>query len=161
HAINKGWQRATGDIVAYLNSDDLYTPGAVTAAVETLLAHRTACMVCSDVLLINEHGDVLHTVTGRPFEIRKVITTEPAVGQPTVFMWRSALDSVGLLDERLHMAMDHDLWIRLGLKYPVIYLRGVCLAKARWHADAKSTAQIDKLPAERRRILNKVYARTD
>src|ERR671925_1983798 len=82
HAINKGWERATGDIVAYLNSDDLYTPGAVTTAVQALMANQQACMVFSDALLIDERGDPVRKLIARPFDIRHVMTTEGFVPQP-------------------------------------------------------------------------------
>ncbi len=77
--------------------------------------------------------------------------------QPTAFIRRHALDQVGLLDERLHMCMDYDLWIRLGLHFPARYLPGVYLAKAREHAAAKTTANFGNFALERRRILDKVY----
>lgn len=161
HAINKGWQRATGDVVAYLNSDDLYMPGAVTRAVQTLMAHVNAAMVYSDALYVDEHGSSLGIRHASPFNLRHVITTEAFMPQPTVFIRRQALDDVGLLDERLHMVMDYDLWLRLGLHHDAVYLQGTCLAAAREHASAKSTAAVKRFPVERRRALNKLYSRID
>lgn len=158
HAINKGWECATGDIVAYLNSDDLYTPRAIARAVQALQANPSVAMVYSDALLVDECGDFIRNLRGRPFDIRNVITTEGFVPQPTVFIRREALDSVGLLDERLHMSMDYDLWVRLGLRYPAVYLPGEHLAKVREHASAKTTAQVQKFALDRRRVLNKVFA---
>lgn len=161
HAINKGWARATADIIAYLNSDDLYTPGAISRAVQVLQENPSACMVYSDALLVNEHGDFVRNLRGRPFDIHNVITTEGFVPQPTVFIRRTALDSVGLLDESLHMSMDYDLWVRLGLRYPAIYLPGEHLAKVREHASAKTTAQVQKFALDRRRVLNKMFHQAD
>src|SRR5579883_1225991 len=94
HAINKGWQRATGTIVAYLNSDDLYMPGTVTTAVQALQSQPDECMVYSDALMIDEHGRQLRRLIGRPFDIRHVITSEGFVPQPTAFIRRHALDQV-------------------------------------------------------------------
>lgn len=161
HAINKGWERATGTIVAYLNSDDVYAPGAISAAVRALSANEDACMVYSDALYIDERGLSLGRRKASPFDLPRVMTTEAFMPQPTVFIRRRALDSVGLLDERLHMVMDYDLWMRLGLHYPAIYLPNVCLAKAREHAAAKSTAAVKRFPRERRRALNKLYGSND
>jgi glycosyltransferase involved in cell wall biosynthesis len=159
HAINKGWQRATGHIVAYLNSDDLYTPGAITVAVQALLSNQDSCMVYSDALRIDESGRPLGKAISSPFNLQREITTEMSVPQPTVFLRREALDRVGLLDESLHMVMDYDLWIRLGLHYPATYLPGIYMAKMREHALAKSTAAVDRFPLEQRRVLNKLFAR--
>lgn len=162
HAINKGWQRAKGDIVAYLNSDDPYTSGAVTAAVQALSANPKACMVYSDAFVIDERGVVLRTHDALAFDIHRTIETNQGfIPQPTAFIRRCALDQVGLLDESLHMAMDYELWIRLGLKYSIAYLPGICLASMREHAAAKSIAMNDKSSLERRRILDRLYARTD
>lgn len=161
YAINKGWQRATGEIVAYLNSDDLYTADAVTTAVRALLSNPDVCIVYGDALVIDEHSDVIWQAPATPFDISGVITTKVKMPQPSVFVRRSALDTVGLLDERLHYCMDYDLWIRLGLTCPGLYLSGVALSKMRAHAAAKSTAAAAAFPLERRRVLNKVYARDD
>lgn len=116
HAINKGWRRATGDVVAYLNSDDIYYPGAVRRAVAALDEHPSAGMVFSDALLIDEGSKPLRVLLASPFEIHRVIRMESFVPQPTAFIRWRALDTVGLLDERLHMVMDYDLWVRLGLR---------------------------------------------
>ncbi len=161
HAINKGWQHARGDIVAYLNSDDLYTPGAITIAVQGLLSNPDSCMVYSDAVVIDERSNAIGAAKGHPFDVGRVMTTQVKIPQPTMFVRRSALDTVGLLDERLHLCMDFDLWIRLGLKYPATYLPGVSIAKMRAHTAAKSTAALAKFPQERRRVLNRVFAQSD
>lgn len=162
HAINKGWQRATGDILAYLNADDVYTPGAITAAVHALLANSEACMVYGDALFTNEHGKIRKKYKALPFDIHRTLESNDGfIPQATAFIRRHALDSVGLLDEELHMVMDYDLWVRLGLQYPVTSLPGIYLAKVREHSSAKSTAAVDKFPLERRRVLNKVFSRDD
>lgn len=159
HAINKGWQRATGEIVAYLNSDDLYAPGAITAAVRTLTSNPDACMVYGDVLVVDEHGQFLRPLRGRRFDIRRQLVTEGLVPQPTAFIRRQSLDSVGLLDESLHLVMDYDLWIRLGLQYSIMYVPGSYWAKFREHTSAKSTASMARFPLERQRVLQKVFAK--
>ena len=158
HAINKGWRRAVGDVVAYLNSDDLYTPGAISIAVDALLYNPESDMVYSDAMFVDERGRPLGVRKTRPFDLRRVITTEAFMPQPTLFVRRHALDQIGLLDESLHMVMDYDLWIRLGLRSAATYLPGVCLAQMRQHATAKTTAAIERFPLERRRVLNKLYS---
>lgn len=161
HAINKGWRRATGDIIAYLNSDDIYYPGAIRQAVVALAEHPSAGMVFSDALLIDEHGETLRELFASPFDIHRLIAMEGFVPQPTAFIRRQVLDEVGLLDERLHMVMDYDLWVRLGLRYEACYLPDVHLAAQREHGTAKSTAQINTFALERYRALNKVFSRSD
>src|SRR5947209_2740951 len=89
------------------------------------------------------------------------MTSEVPVLQPTVFLRRSALDEVGLLDEHLHFVMDYDLWIRLGLHHPAVYLPGIQLARVREHEAAKSTAAVDRFIPEQRQVLDRVFSRPD
>lgn len=162
HAINKGWSRARGDIVAYLNSDDVYAPEAITKAVQALVSNPESGMVYSDAFVVGEYDDALQRYRALPFDIKRtIITNEGWIPQPTAFIRRSALDAVGLLDERLHLVMDYDLFIRLGLAYPMKYLPDTYLAIVREHQNAKSTQFVDRFPVERRRVLNKIFARLD
>ena len=62
-AINKGFAHASGEIFAWLNSDDTYQPGAITQAVESLLAHPEASLVYGDANLIDEHGRLMGRFT--------------------------------------------------------------------------------------------------
>ncbi|MBC7078479.1 MAG: glycosyltransferase, partial [Synergistales bacterium] len=64
-AINRGWRRSTGEILAYLNSDDVYAPGAIHRAVIYLLAHPNAVAVVGSYKLIDAEGKVLRTVSAR------------------------------------------------------------------------------------------------
>jgi GT2 family glycosyltransferase len=132
-------------------------PGAVTAAVQALREHPEAGMVCADAYLIDAQGIITREWKGRPFDIQQVITSEGFIRQPTVFIRRSTLAAVGLLDEKLHMSMDYDLWVRIGLRFPVVYLADIYIAQAREHSEAKSTAKIADFPNDRRRTLNKVF----
>jgi glycosyltransferase involved in cell wall biosynthesis len=161
HAINKGWQRASGDIVAYLNSDDLYTPAAIATAVHALVSNPEACMVYSDALRISGSGRPLGSYRSGPFDVRRVMTSEVPILQPTVFIRRSALDEAGLLDEHLHFVMDYELWIRLGLHHPAVYLPATQLARVREHEAAKSTAAVERFIPEQRQVLDRVFSRPD
>jgi len=161
HAINKGWRLATGDIIAYLNSDDLYTDGAVARAVEALQTHPAAGFVYSDAFFIAGSGAPLGRRKAGPFSPRPVLTTEVFMPQPTLFLRRAVLDRIGLLDESLHLVMDYDLWARLSLHWEGIYLADEPLAKMRQHAAAKTTSAFNDFPTERRRALDMFFARDD
>jgi hypothetical protein len=122
-AINQGFRRARGEIVAWLNSDDTYLPGAVSAAVSHLVQHRDCAMVYGDGFLIDERG----AVTGRfpatePFNLWKLVYVSDFILQQTTFFRRAALEAVGYLDETLHWGLDWDLFIKLGKRFRVDYL---------------------------------------
>ncbi len=142
-AINKGWRRATGSIVAYLNSDDVYQPGAVQAAVVALTQDRTVGMVHGDSYFIDEGGGRLRRHRGCDLTVRQLFRWQGYISQPTVFLRRAALDSLGLLNERLHYAMDFELWLRIGAHYPLKHLPQV-LASERHHASAKTVLSPEK-----------------
>jgi glycosyltransferase involved in cell wall biosynthesis len=143
HAVNKGWQRATGDILAFLNSDDLYLSGAIFRAVEALSQKPECAMVYGDGLWVDETGRFLKLQESGPLDARQLLTGTCSYGipQPTAFMRREAVEAVSGLDESLHMAMDFDLWVKLALRYPLIYVSGPPWAALRFHANMKTTVR--------------------
>jgi len=137
-ALNKGFQKAKGEIVAWLNTDDRYAKGAIASAVEALQARPEAGMVYGEGELIDERGDVIGPFRAtQPFDLWRLIWVSDFIMQPTVFMRADALRAAGLLDESLHYAMDWDLWIRIGCRFPVVYLPKV-LAQTREYATTKT-----------------------
>ena len=143
HAINKGWKRATGEILAYLNSDDLYLPGTVQRAAKAMVENLECGMVYSDGLWINEKGDSLKLQRCEPLDARRLLTGKhkTAIPQPTAFIRQLALDDIGYLDESLQMGMDYDLWFKLSLRYNLQYIEGKPLAALRFHADQKTNTR--------------------
>ena len=122
-AINKGFRRARGEILAWLNSDDTYLPGAVSAAVGHLVRHPDCAMVYGDGFLIDERGDVTGPFPAtEPFNLWKLVYVSDFILQQTTFFRRSAVEAVGYLDESLHWGLDWDLFIKLGKRFRVDYL---------------------------------------
>ena len=150
-AINKGLRRATGEIVAWLNSDDMYMAGAVSEAVEALIANPEAGMVYADGLMVDAEGWLLDKHRYRGFNVLDLICWEVLL-QPTVFMRRSALEAVGLLGEEYHLVLDHELWIRIAARFPIVHVPSFW-AVERSHIDAKSVAQAAGWVEEAERFL--------
>jgi glycosyltransferase involved in cell wall biosynthesis len=138
-AINKGLARATGEIVAWLNSDDVYQPGAISAAVAAFAAHPQAGMVYSDVLAVDGSGKATNLMRYGDWGLDELMTFH-IIGQPGVFMRRSALEQAGPLDLEYHYMLDHHLWLRVAQVAPIQHIPGVWSA-GRFHADAKNVAQ--------------------
>jgi glycosyltransferase involved in cell wall biosynthesis len=139
HAINKGLQRATGDIVAWLNSDDLYEPGALQSVAEAFRDQRTQWVAGSCVHLFPDGSR-----RSMPPESEASLASwlwYTRASQPATFWRRSLHERVGLLDEGLHFGMDKDLFLRFLLDgvRPTVVARD--LAVFRHHANAKTSAQ--------------------
>lgn len=112
-AINAGWRRGTGTILAYLNSDDVYLPGAVTTAVALLQEHPEAMAAYGEGHLIDEAGTVVGRYPTEAFSMARLAET-CLICQPTVFLRREIVERVGYLDQSLRYGLDYDLWIRVG-----------------------------------------------
>lgn len=155
-AINKGLLRARGEIVAWLNSDDLYLPGAVTRAVAALQANPALGLVYGDALTVDSQGKPLHALAFGEWGLEELIRFR-IICQPAVFMRRSVLDQAGFLDPAYHMMLDHHLWIRMAQRAPVQYIgepgRFMPLAAARHHPQAKNASQPEKFAQETLRVL--------
>jgi len=119
-AINKGFSRAHGQILAWLNSDDTYLPHAVSAAVNHLVAHGDCAMVYGEGYLIDETGRVTGRFPAtRPFDLWQLVYVSDFILQQTAFFRHGAFEAVGGLDESLHWGMDWDLFIRIGKRFRV------------------------------------------
>ncbi|MDP2660973.1 MAG: glycosyltransferase family 2 protein [Dehalococcoidia bacterium] len=158
HAINKGFARAGGEILSWLNSDDLLRPGAITRAVAGLAGHPEAHFIYSDLNVKDELTGKTTCCKSWPIDFAGLLAHGDIIPQPTVFMRRSLLDRVGMLDETLHMSMDYDLWLRATATGPAVYLPGPPLATARVHENAKTFAEHARFAGEILRILDRVYS---
>jgi glycosyltransferase involved in cell wall biosynthesis len=151
-AINKGWRRARGEILAYLNSDDTYLPGAVTAAVAALQAHPEAAAVYGEGYHTDEAGQVIERYPTEPFDMHRLAET-CFICQPTVFLRYRAVQQVNYIDETHRYCMDYDLWIRLA-RVGSLYFLPRYQATTRLHAETKTLGQRAQMHAE---ILQTVY----
>ena len=140
-AINKGWRRATGDILAYLNSDDVLLPGAVERVVRAFQQTPSAGVVYGDWTCLDEHGSELGRGHGGPTDLKRLLRDgqSPYIAQPASFYRADVLRRVGLIDDTLQYSMDYDLLLRLAKTSQMLYLP-VALAGYRVHMDAKTSA---------------------
>ncbi len=150
-AINKGWKMGNGEILAWINSDDTYLPGAVRKAVEFLCANKELIMVYGDGWHIDESGSVIERYPTEPFNFNRLSET-CYICQPTVFVRREALNEAGFLNESLNYCMDYDFWIRLGKRHSAGYIHEF-LANTRLHTETKTLAQRAKVHKEVIQIL--------
>ena len=161
HAINLGFSRGTGDIMAWINSDDLLLPGAIHAVVEYFNLHPEVDVVYGDRLLIDENDFNI----GRwilPGHDSNVLSWADYVPQETLF-WRSRVwrEIGGQVDENFKFAMDWDLLIRFreaGARFAHLPR---FLGAFRIHHTQKTTAAISEtgyqeMDAIRARLIGRV-----
>lgn len=116
-AINKGWRMSRGEILAWLNVDDLWrVPDAATQAVDYFLAHPDVDVVYGDCEEIDSEGKVVGKTYSHEWDLSYAVETcDHCIPQPAAFIRRNALERVNWLDASLHQKKDHDLWLRIGL----------------------------------------------
>jgi glycosyltransferase involved in cell wall biosynthesis len=138
-AINKGFAHAHGEILAWLNSDDTYQPGAVAEAVAFLRSQPEVGLVYGDANFIDGNGCVIGRFPAAQTDYRRLRRGYVHIPQQASF-WRADLwHKVGPLDPSFYFAMDYDLWVRLAAQAPVQYTPRLW-ANFRLHTQGKTIA---------------------
>jgi glycosyltransferase involved in cell wall biosynthesis len=154
-AIRRGFERASGEVIAWLNSDDCYKPGCIEAAASYLADHPEVALVYGDAEFIRPDGSTLCPCANtEPFSRHRLRHYSDYIVQPSAFFRRSAYEAVGGIDASLHWAMDYDLWLKLAEKYDFAYVPQ-CWSQYRWLGDNKSAAGSWGRIEEVRRVTRK------
>ncbi len=160
-AIDKGFKMATGDILAWLNSDDTYFPQALNQVVrEYMKTPFTWCF--GNCKTVDEFDkEKRHLLTGykiwqsRRYSYQRLLRRD-FIPQPAVFFSKEAFKEIGELNRSLEYSMDYDYWLRLGQKCPPVYIDNY-LANFRWHKTSKNGSQY-KEAAWETYLTSKQYA---
>ena len=151
-AINKGFAHASGEILAWLNSDDTYEAGAVAGAVSFLEGHPEVGLVYGDANFIDAEGRVIGKFNAQQTSLTRLRRGGVYIPQQAAF-WRADLwRQVGPLDPSFYFAMDYDLWVRLAQVSEIRYLPGHVWANFRLHGDAKTIADDERCWPEMLRV---------
>ncbi len=161
NAINKGLRMSNGEIVAYLNADDLLLPGALRKIAETFMGHPETMWVTGRCRIINENGqEVRRLITAYKnlwllVQNRSLLLITDYISQPATFLRADAYREFGDLDESLHYAMDYEYWLRLNAIYPLLVIPEY-LAAFRIHSQSKNinVGHKDIYIDEERTIIN-------
>ena len=122
-AINEGFDRATGDIIAWLNSDDLYFDTTVFSRVAAWFGKSDVDVLYGDLAYVDEHSRVTE-VDVRPKFDRAKLAHRILIGQPATFFRQEVLESERL-DTDLEYCMDYEFWVRLSEKYDFEHVRDI------------------------------------
>lgn len=147
-AINIGLKKATGEIIGWLNSDDVYEPETFSKVVAFFEKHPEAELVYSDCIFIDEEDKVLGEWKTAPFNYFRNLNYAQMIPQQTIFFRRTILDKVGYLDEKLNFAMDFDFLVRISKVCKIVYMSHEILARFRLHSSSKTMSQRKKFEPE-------------
>ena len=140
-AINRGLSKATGEVLGYLNSDDVLLPGALAAVGEAFASDPDLVFVWGRASYLDEAGRVISPYLVRPDAMER-LADACFIAQPAAFFRRRLWGEIGPFDESLHHTLDYDYWLRIAARYPrsKMHFLDRELAGCRMHAGAKTVA---------------------
>jgi hypothetical protein len=151
-AIHRGFELAAGEVLAWVNSDDVLAPGAVAHAANAFRRHPAAAVIYGAADEIARDGARLRAATHvRQADRHALVHEGNAIGQPAAFFTRRAYAAAGGLNPDLHWSLDYDLWIRLAEHGPLVYI-GETLASMRIYPEAKTSQGSPAMFDEFRRV---------
>ncbi len=136
-AINQGLQIASGDILAYLNSDDIYYPGCLNRVLRHFQEEPDCQILYGDAWHLYEDGSIMERYYTEAWSYPRLFDL-CYLCQPAVFWRREIMERFGLFDSTLQYALDYDYWLRIGAEQDFHYLQGAYLAGSRLHDQTKT-----------------------
>lgn len=156
HAINKGFQRATGEILAWLNSDDQYCTKTLHLVARHFQDHPDIGLLFGDCIMIDAEGAIVDCIKGKQSDLKQLLMGN-FIPQPSAFFHRRAWEAIDGLDVTLHFALDYDLWIRMMLNGVRSHYIPTSLSRFRWHGASKSRKYLEQFGFEYLAILERVF----
>lgn len=157
-AINQGLHKASGDVLAYLNSDDIYFPGAIERVLRHFRDHPRSLVVYGQAWHLYEDGSKMERYYCEPWSYPRLMDV-CYLCQPAVFWRREVMERFGVFDDSLNWAMDYEYWLRVGRSVPFDYLEDAFLAGSRLHGDTKTLSQRIKVHEEILQIVMRYSSR--
>lgn len=163
-AINNGMKMATGDILAYLNSDDVYVGESLFAVNDFFQKHPNFKWAYGQCRIINERNEEMRKfITAyknfwmRKYSYNKLLSIN-FINQPATFWRREIIEEFGLFNENEHLVMDYEYWLRIGRKYSAGFINKY-LADFRMHTQSKSSQNFVKQFHDELRVAKKYATR--
>ena len=159
HAINKGLQHATGEIICWLCSDDLHVSDTLHTVAELFqLNPEIALLHGTSILFGNRRKEQITGADFKDLPLRYyAIIPFP---QPSSFFKRKVIEETGMLDESLHFGMDYDLLVRIALCYPILPVNKV-LSRYRLHSSSKTVSQFKNFAGDWIKVFSRFLRSVD
>ncbi|MEK7807587.1 MAG: glycosyltransferase [Chloroflexota bacterium] len=159
-AIVRGWKRATGEVLAWLNSDDYFMPNALQKVAEAF-SDPSVMVVIGSGAIVDDQGNIIGDKYARHFNLETMLTTGGGVpNQASVFVHRCVIEQIGYPDPQLHYVMDWEYWMRIALTIPQNQMRVIYehFAALRTWEGTKTLTGIEKICDEHRAVFGKLFA---
>lgn len=156
HAVNKGIAATDGDIIGWLNSDDVYGPGALAKAAGYLEAHPEVGVVYGMADHIDLEDRAFEPYPAEPWDLERLKET-CFICQPAAFFRRRVVEEHGPLDDTLHYCMDYEYWLRLGKAGVRFAFLPEKLAGSRLYAENKTLGARIKVHAEINDVMKRHF----
>lgn len=140
-AVNKGFRMATGAIVGWLNSDDLYAPDTFARVSKAFEENPLVDFIYGDYLIIDQQGKTLITKKEIAFDWEIMLCGLNYIAQPNVFFRSRVFKDLGYLNDSLHYAMDYEFWLRAASRGFLFQHVPSAFAACRWHLGAKTVSR--------------------
>lgn len=157
-AVNKGLREATGEAIGWLNSDDVYYPGALARVAAFLEAHPDVDVVYGDADHIDANDRVLEPYPVEPWSLER-LEERSFICQPAAFIRRRVPERHGVLDSSLRYCMDYEYWLRLGRGGARFAHLPEKLAGSRLHPATKTLGERVAVHAEINDMLKRTLGR--
>ncbi len=154
HAINKGFARATGEILGWLNSDDIYLLGALSAVADEWGRQPQASLIYGQAAYMDHDSVLSGEVLSLPYDYQRLLRETNFIPQPSAFFRARDFAALGGLDEALHFCMDYDLWLRLHDRGQAIYLARP-LTGMRTYPESKTGSADRRMFVEVRQMIDR------
>lgn len=123
NAINKGFKMASGEIIAWLNSDDYYEKDIFIEIVKYFTENPDCFFLYGDITYVDMNKKYLYLISGDRITYENLVRNPDIVRQPSSFWRREIFDTIGYLNEDLHLVMDFDFILRIGKRYSFHYIK--------------------------------------
>lgn len=155
HALNKGFERATGDIFGWLNTDDLYMPGVFYTICNCFNERQDIHIVFGDYFTIDSDDKIINKAYTFNFNVQHFIYEGFHIVTQSMFWLKKVHDRFGTLDENLHRTMDYDMILRFGLLKKNMFLHIPFIMGCFRRHDAQKTKGFDDLAKNEQYLIAK------
>ena len=159
-AINKGFRRAAGDLVGWLNADDYYLPGGLEAIARAAQQHPEADVIYGDCVFVDSRGKIVRSKVEHDFDRAVLMYFGCYIPSTSTFFRRRIIDSGWLLDCDYRVCMDFEYFARLAHAGFIFHYVPQFIAAFRWHGSNVSLRQLARR-AEERRLVQRRFGRSD
>lgn len=156
-AINKGFLRATGDLVGWLNADDYYLPGALEAIARAAEEHPEADVFYGDCIFVDPGGRIVRSKVEHDFDPQVLLYFGCYIPSTSTFFRRRLIDQGLLLDCDYRVAMDFEFFVRLARLGHRFHYVPQFIAAFRWHQDNVSLRNVERRQYERHLVQRAAF----